>query len=235
MTDALKKRDALIIGGTGALGSAVARDLLQEGYGVVLAARSSARLAEMRTLLVDRSEGRARVGTVPVDLEVKESVIECIDHMGGDGLRPAILINCAAGFYKGAFGDIETDALTRLLAANFGNVVLLVRRFIAAAKDEPLIDIVNVTSIAAATTLDISRSSTAHIASKAALHVFDAVLARELNERSVRVTSVAPSTLAKTGRSGVDVDVLARMIRWIVELPASVRVESLVVQGRAGA
>jgi NAD(P)-dependent dehydrogenase (short-subunit alcohol dehydrogenase family) len=219
------KRAILVIGGSGSLGKAVTAAALDRGLTVALAGRDLAKLELLGIKNVDGTPAKC----FQVDLRQPESVSRCAADI--KGRLPALsgVINCAAGFYKGNFASMSQENIVDLIATTFTGIVLLINRLLPTLTDNAPSDIINVTSISSATTLDTSKSSSLHIAAKSGLHTFDAVLGRELASASVRVTTVAPGTFAKENRDGIPVTILADLIVKLLEIPSSIRIETLII------
>jgi NAD(P)-dependent dehydrogenase (short-subunit alcohol dehydrogenase family) len=219
-----QQKTFLVVGASGTLGKAVAHVITEAGFGLVAAARD-----------VDRLQGAVSSAAGPaircyrLDLCDAKSIAKFAEQISADVPRLTGVINCAAGFYKGAFASMTDEKMSDLLWSNFGGMVLLINKLLPVLQRSAPSDVINITSISSATTLDTSKSSSLHIATKAALQVFDTVVGRELSTSGVRVTTIAPSTLAKEGRLGISVPDLAQFIVQLLRLPSSIRVETIAV------
>jgi short-subunit dehydrogenase len=219
------KRAILIIGASGALGKAVTAAALDRGLTVALAARDFAKLEMLGVKNVDGVPAEC----FQIDLRQQESISRCVAAVKVRFPALSGVINCAAGFYKGTFASMCQEDIVDLIATTFSGIILLINGLLPILNNNAPGDIINVTSISSATTLDTSKSSSLHIAAKAGLHTFDVVLGRELATSNLRVTTVAPGTLAKENRDGIPVAILAKLIVNLLEIPPSVRVETLIV------
>ena len=128
---------------------------------------------------------------------------------------------------KGKFKYQPIESINELLKTNFSNVVYLISQLVRLENLSKPFDIINVTSIAAGTNLDTSRSSSLHISTKSALHNFDKILGRELIEDGIRLTSLAPGTFARKGRIGIEENVICSIIHFLIDLPAQAWIESI--------
>ena len=207
----LQSRHCVVFGGTRGLGRALAQELLSRHAKVsIVAGHISYFCADLTDSLSLR--------TLATNLEQVEPPV-------------SVVFLTAADFYKGSFADLSPDKVTHLVMANFTGPVLFARLILPTLQKNAYADIVNVASISSATNLDTSRSSALHIASKAALHTFGTCLGRELASERIRVTTLAPSALAKNGRPGIPLQDLAELAVNIVDLPPTLRVELLPVVG----
>ena len=221
----------LVVGGSGKLGRAVATRLALRGEAVILAARDQDKLRAAVDEISARVPG-AVLTTMYIDLCNWETVRKAVEALrkGNQPLRA--VINCAAGFYKGPFETIPLETLEAVVNANYVGSVCLLRLsvdLLVPSKEGVATDFVNITSISSATSLDIVRSSAPHIASKAALEIFDKVVGRELAKKGIRVTTVAPDTLVQGQDGGVQIQDVAALITGLLDLPAGIRLETLVV------
>lgn len=223
------KRTVLVMGAGGSLGRAVAIKFAKKGFPLILAGRTMSKLEETKKFIFEAANELALVDCYSMDLTDEESIVALVRALKESNSEISVFVNCAAGFFKGSFEDIDRKSLSKLIDSNFKGVLIFLHQLIPLLRKNTPSDIVNVTSISSATTLDTSRSSTPHIASKAALHIFDKVLGRELSSTGIRVTTVAPDTLAKSGREGIALSSLADLIFQLVSLPPSIRIEAVVV------
>jgi NAD(P)-dependent dehydrogenase (short-subunit alcohol dehydrogenase family) len=216
-----QKKYIVVVGGSGKLGQVVSAVLLEQEYGIILMGRNTVKLEEVHSHLGLGGD----IHCVPVDLTNIASVRSACKRLAGLGVVLRGMVNCAAGFYRGPFAAMTDDMVTQLLYANFAGVVLLIKCLLPEMRTP--IDIINITSLGSATTLDASRSSALHITSKAALEIFDSVLGRELAKEGIRVTTVAPGTFAKPGVPGIPLVDIALVVRMLFDLPQSLRVETV--------
>jgi 3-oxoacyl-[acyl-carrier protein] reductase len=223
------KRKAIVLGAGGALGRAVASKFASEDMPLVLAGRTLNKLQETKDYLLERLDSPADIDTQQVDLTNIESIESFVEIVNRQPESPSVLVNTAAGFFKGAFEEINSKQLSELIDSNFKGVMILLQQLMPTLIRNAPSDVVNVTSISSATTMDTSRSSTPHIVTKASLQILDIVLGREAASKGVRVTTVAPDTLAKGEREGISLETLANLIFQVISLPSTVRIESVVL------
>lgn len=102
----LTKRRALVTGGSGGIGKAIARQLLREGCDVALLARGIDRLDSAVRELSDQREGNvvAVVGDTADDDSVRDAANRVVSVLGGVD----ILVNCAAA--PGGVSPVNTVA-----------------------------------------------------------------------------------------------------------------------------
>ena len=165
---------------------------------------------------------------VPLDLASTDSIEEWANRLAEVGPLD-VVVNTAAGFSRAALGEADPGALESLVHTNFTGPMLVLNALLRRDLLRAGSNVVNVTSLGSARSFDASRSSAAHIASKAALGVLGISGGDELARLGIRASTVAPATLEKSGRSGIDIRALASTILALVQLDSRVRVETLVV------
>lgn len=185
----LKGRSAVVIGGTGVLGSAMARGLLDAGASLVIAGRDSDRgKALVEAWNTDSRE--AKSAFVQVDATCKQSVEELLDGTLATSGHVDILINAAGANDDTPFLEIESCDWDQILDVNLKSVFYACQVF-----GRYLIDrgrggsIINIGSMAGITPL--SRVF-AYSAAKAGMMNLTKNLAREWAPYGIRVNCIAP-------------------------------------------
>jgi len=179
---------ALVAGGTGALGSAIALALLAEGAQVTVTYRHAEEFAALQQLA-----GTARLDgaqTDVTDLAAAEQLVGDLVRARG---RLDILVNAVGGYVGGApLWQADPAALERMLGLNLRSGHALARAAAPVLLRSGRGAVVN---IAARAALEHGAGSAAYNASKAAaLALFDS-LAADLTGSGVRVNSVLPSII----------------------------------------
>lgn len=195
----LSGRTALLTGGTGALGTAMARGLLRAGCRVALLSRNPANLESARAALLGQGGGDAgAVLLIKGDVLDADSLAAARDELAGHFGQLDILVNAAGGNRPGAtiqptdsFFDLDPDDFSAVSRLNLDGTVLPTRTF------GPLMaerggSIVNISSMAAdrAITRVVGYS-----AAKAGIDNFTRWLAVELATKyggKLRVNAIAP-------------------------------------------
>jgi NAD(P)-dependent dehydrogenase (short-subunit alcohol dehydrogenase family) len=186
---------AIVTGGGGGLGYAIARAFARNGAGVVIAGRTQETLA--RAAAAIEKECGAPVAPVAADVaeprDCERMVSAAVDHFGAVD----ILVNNAAYFAASPLIDVEAAEAARFFAVNavgplngaraFANWAIGHRRSGA---------IVNVSSIAAGRP---AAGLALYAASKAALESLTRSMAVEWAGKGLRVNAVAPGHVRTEG------------------------------------
>ena len=189
MTGALTDRHVVVTGGTGALGSAVVRALLEAGASCHVPAIESA-------VPSGRFPDGAKVTAVAnVDLADEASIAGFYSRL------PPLhaVVNIAGGFAYAPIADSSLKVLQQQLSMNLVSCALSCRQAVAnfrkAGKGGHIVN------IAARPALNPRQGAnmTAYTASKAAVAAFAVALAEELKGENISVVALCPSTLDTPG------------------------------------
>lgn len=96
---------ALITGASGGLGDEIARVLAQEGFDLLLVARSEGKLQALADEL--RATHGIEVQTFPCDLSREDAALDVYDYVLGRGMRVDALVNNAGFGDSGAFHEAD--------------------------------------------------------------------------------------------------------------------------------
>ena len=120
----MAERAAIVTGGSSGIGLAIARMLLEEGFGVTVAARRPDKLAEAAAEL---AAGGGEVAQVAANMGTEEAVAQVVaEHRNRFG-RLDVLVNNAGVGVGALVADIETKRLDMQLAVNLRSVILFYR------------------------------------------------------------------------------------------------------------
>lgn len=183
-------RIALIAGGSGEIGAAVARRLARDGVQVHLGFRRSDEAAHRLVAEIGAAGGNAEA--LALDLDSPTAADEVCESIHRSAGRLDILVNAAAVNEEAPALAMEDEAWRRVLATNLDGAFRLCR---AAAKYMILGRwgrIVNISSIAAARG---GRGQINYAAGKAGLEAMTRVLALELGRKGVLANCVAPGII----------------------------------------
>jgi NAD(P)-dependent dehydrogenase (short-subunit alcohol dehydrogenase family) len=117
-------RAAIVTGGSSGIGLAIARMLLEEGYGVTLASRRPDKLA---TAAAELAAGGGEVEPVAANMASEEAVQEVVAAHRARFGRLDVLVNNAGVGFGAPVAAIETKRLDMQLAVNLRSIVLFYR------------------------------------------------------------------------------------------------------------
>jgi NAD(P)-dependent dehydrogenase (short-subunit alcohol dehydrogenase family) len=120
----MAKRAAIVTGGSSGIGFAIAQVLLEEGYGVTVAARRPDKLQDAVVRLSGEGREIAQFAGNMASEEVVGQVVE--EHRDRFG-RLDVLVNNAGVGVGATVGEIETKRLDMQLAVNLRSVILFYR------------------------------------------------------------------------------------------------------------
>lgn len=181
----------LITGGSRGIGAATARLAASRGFDVALNYRADRAAAD--AVVGGLISGGVRASAFQADVADESEVVALFEAVEVTLGTPTALVNSAGVGLNGATVDLESGALTRMMAVNATGTMLCCReaaRRMALSRGGHGGSIVNVSSMAS--TIGGRVGAAAYAASKAAVDAFTVGLARELADDGVRVNAVRP-------------------------------------------
>jgi len=186
----LEHRVAIVTGGTGALGSSVALDLLRSGARVVVTYRSD---SEFAALEGRAGEHRGNLTGAKVNLTQAPDVERLVADVLAKGQRIDHLVAVAGGFAAGKSFETDDQAWDHMLNLNLRSLILCLRSIVPAMIRQNFGRIVTVSSGS------ILRGGGAGIAayavSKGAVRQLSEILADELKAYDIHVHCLLPGTM----------------------------------------
>jgi NAD(P)-dependent dehydrogenase (short-subunit alcohol dehydrogenase family) len=184
--DKLRGMVALITGGDSGIGRAVAYHFAREGADVAIAYLPE---EEGDALVVDEAitEIGRRCVRLPGDLRTKEECDRVVEETFAQLGRLDVLVHNAAWQNRKGIEELDDDELVRTIETNVHAYLRLARA--AVPRMEPGASILATGSIVG---LDGSDQLSDYGATKGAIHSITRCLAKELQERGIRVNCVAP-------------------------------------------
>ncbi len=181
MTNDMNGLNAVVTGGTGALGSAVVRGLLARGATVHVPVY----VAEELTRFAEKDHERVRIAE-GVDLTDETSAEQFFEGVGS----LYACVNVAGGFSMAPFAETTLADFQHLMRMNAQTAFLATRAAVRRIEGEG-----RIVSITAKPALIPSGHTVAYAMSKAAVATMTTCLADELASRRIWVNAVAPSIM----------------------------------------
>jgi NAD(P)-dependent dehydrogenase (short-subunit alcohol dehydrogenase family) len=179
---------ALVAGGTGALGRAVALAFLEAGARVAVTSR---RPAEFELLAVAAGGSRPRLSSSAADVADAGQAAKLVEDLVAAEGRLDVLVNAVGGFAGGAsLWQTDPETYQRMLALNLHAGFALARAVLPQMIRQNRGWIVEVASKAA---FDPAAGAAAYAASKAGAVALFASLAAEVKGHRISVNTVVPS------------------------------------------
>lgn len=199
---AAQNKIALITGANRGIGLETARQLGQQGYTVLVAARSLEKaegaVTELKTQGIERAVPLAL--DVSDDASVQAAAAEVTEKFGKlDALVNNAGIITGEEFFGNSVADVALDAIEETFDVNLLGVIRTTRAFLPLLEKSDAGRIVNLTSILGSLTLHATEDSPiynsksfAYNASKAALNIYTIHLAHALADTSIKVNAAHP-------------------------------------------
>lgn len=190
MAQSLQGKIAFITGGARGIGKATAIALAKEGVNLGIIARTEASLQEVAPKL---EAFGVKVAVAAADVsslaEVEAAVASITNEVG-----PAdILINNAGIATFGSVLDMEPEEWEKMIDVNLKGTYYVTRAVLPQLLEKENGDIINISSTSG---LSGAATSSAYSASKFGVIGFTESLAQEVRRNNIRVTALAPSTVA---------------------------------------
>ena len=182
---------ALITGGSGGIGLALARQFARAGYRLVLVARDAGRL-DAQALALGLESG-VPIIAIAKDLGRTGACAELAAELGARDLAPSVLVNNAGVGVYGPFSGCDAEAVAALIALNITALTTLTRLLLPGMLARRQGRILNVASTAA---FQPGPLMAAYFASKAYVLSFSEAIQAELAGSGVTVTCLCPGPTA---------------------------------------
>jgi hypothetical protein len=184
-------KQAIITGASKGLGKALAHQLAEKGYDLLLVARSEALLAELADHISEKYNVQAYSLALDLsDIHAGKAVQDWCIH---GQFNPSVLINNAGYACWGFFDTMSIDQQQHMLQVNTGSLVNLTHALLPLLKQQPTAYIMNVASTAAYQAVP---TMALYAASKAFVKSFSRGLRYELRNTPVSVTCLSPGPMA---------------------------------------
>ncbi|WP_128546966.1 SDR family NAD(P)-dependent oxidoreductase [Larkinella soli] len=186
-------KTALITGASGGIGLELARLFAQDGYDLILVARSDDKLQQLAQELRE-SHGNLNVTVIPKDLSQENSGRELYQEVQQRSVFVNVLVNDAGVGHYGAFAT-ETDwekesAMIRLNMVSLTELTKLFLFDMVARKEGRILNLASMTSLVPSPLMAV------YSGTKAYVYQFTQALANELKDSPVTITALLPNATA---------------------------------------
>src|SRR4028118_836546 len=181
------KGTALVTGASGGIGLELARVFAQNGYDLVITARSKERLHALSNELQAKHQVSVRV--LVADLAEPKAPQQIFDELQRDGVTVDVLVNNAGFAAYGPFLQTALDAELQLLQVNVTALTHLTKLFLPQMLQRQRGKILNVASTAA---FQPGPLMAVYYASKAYVLSFSQAVGEELRGSGVSVSCLCP-------------------------------------------
>lgn len=205
----LDDKVAVVVGGSGGIGKALALGLARQGAEVALASRNLEKLEAAAQELRDDSEVQSQVRTFQMDstdeASVASAVKEIVDVMG----TVDVLVNAQGQNIKQPFEDFPVADWQTLFDNNVKAVMLTCREFGKVMLENKKGKIINVSSVAGDRGVPLA-GNVGYCGSKAAVSNLTRMLAYEWAKHGIKVNAIGPSVIFTPGmKAALPPEVLA--------------------------
>lgn len=206
MTDT-STRVALVTGGSGGIGRAVAERLAADGQAVAVHYAGNKTKADETVAAINRAGGHAiAVGGDVADPDAMTEAFDTVENTFG-GID--VVINTAGIMVLSPLASFDLDAFDRIIRTNVRGTFVVSQQAARRLRDGGAI--VNFSTTVTRTNFP---TYSAYVASKAAVEGMTLILARELRGRNITVNAVAPGPTATAlfldGKDQSTIDSLAK-------------------------
>jgi uncharacterized protein len=178
---------ALITGASGGIGLDFAKKFAQEGYNVILVARSKDKLTQLANDLGNQYKIEAQA--IAMDLSDPGAPQALYDQLQASGVTVDVLVNNAGFASYGYFHELDTAKEMQMIQLNIATLTYLTRLFLPGMVERKNGKILNVASTAA---FQPGPLMAVYYATKAYVLHFSEAIANELQGTGVTVTTLCP-------------------------------------------
>lgn len=187
-----ERKVAFVTAASGAgIGSAIVRQLADDGLDVVITDAHARRCAEFAEQLSDQH--KRKFLSMPLDVSDEKAVISCVDNILQNKGRIDALVNNAGWNTIAPVSELTLENWRRCLDIDLTGTFLTMRYVLPAMISRKAGAIVNISSIAAYETT--TEHGAAYSAAKAGVLALTRVAAAENGKNGIRVNAVAPGLI----------------------------------------
>ena len=207
----MTKRVAVITGGIGGLGTAICKQLAQDGRQVIAADLGS----RQERLAAFRDETREFDGSIvfaPADVSKFADCANLIQHVNDEYGSVDIIVNAAGITRDTSLKKMSESQWAELMHVNLDGVFNMCRNSVEGMTGRGFGRIVNISSVNGQTG---QFGQTNYSAAKAGMHGFTMALAREVAKKGVTVNSISPGYCKTEMVMKVPEDIRAQIVAQI--------------------
>jgi gluconate 5-dehydrogenase len=203
---------AVVVGGGGGIGRALALGLARQGAAVALASRDLEKLQGVAAEIAADPEVTGRVEAFRMDSTDEESVRNAVEAIVAAMGTVDILVNSQGQNIKQPFADQSVENWQTLFDNNVKGVMLCCREFGKVMLEKKKGKIINVSSVAGDRGVPLA-GNVGYCASKAAVSNLTRMLAYEWAKEGINVNAIGPSVIFTPGmKAALPPEVLAGAI-----------------------
>ena len=179
---------AFITGATSGIGLATAKALAEKKYDLVLAARNTEKLQQVKETIA--STYGVQVTTYTLDVQKKDDIHRVVDSCLAQFGAPDVLVN-DAGLARGLepYGETKEEDILQMIDTNIKGLFLMTRAFLPAMLERNTGHIVNMGSTAG---LYAYAGAAVYCATKAAVKTFSDGVRIDVIDSDIKVTTIQP-------------------------------------------
>jgi NADP-dependent 3-hydroxy acid dehydrogenase YdfG len=180
-------KTAIITGATAGIGEATAIEFAKLGYSLILTGRRKERLQKLSAALV--SKYGIEVSVHAFDIRVKAEVENFCRNEIGDKTIDVLVNNAGLASGLSPLHEGDVDDWEKMIDTNVKGLLYITREIAPRMVAQQSGHIINVGSIAG---IEVYPSGNVYCATKHAVHAISEGLRRELFDKGIRVTNIAP-------------------------------------------
>lgn len=201
MNSGQTKKTALITGASGGIGKAFAELLANDGYDLILVARSGDELNRIAGMEMTRNETKTIV--LPMDLAADGAVDKLVADLKERAIVPDIIINNAGIGLVGETAKLPIEKQMAIIDLNIKALTKICLRFVPQMIERGTGGIINVSSVAA---FMPGPYMSVYYASKAYVQSFSDGLANELRNTKIKVMTLCPGPVDTGFQANANMD-----------------------------
>lgn len=181
----------MVTGASSGIGFAIARELALRGYNLYMVSRSEKNISWAAERL--RAETSVEIEAVATDLSASGSAQRLYERVCGEGRKIEILVNNAGMFIFRDVLECDAERIEQIMTLNMSTVAMLSRLFAADMAKCGGGHILNLSSYSVYMPLP---GLAVYAATKSFVKTFSIAFDKEVRDRGVTVTAVAPAGVA---------------------------------------